>query len=190
MRILTALVLTACVAALAGCNPYMAAVSAVSQTYEVATDERSLSTQASDTEIEADIKARLVASPVQGTGSLSVLCRRGVVVLSGVVPPGSPAGDAAVQIASARSGVRRVETFFVASEPSEASDLEISGKIKAAFIADSNVIADQVTARVYNGHVVLVGVVSSWQQAQQFVDDARSVGGVVSVRSYIQVAGS
>jgi hyperosmotically inducible protein len=177
-------------AASPGCNPYMAAVSAVSQTYDVATDERSLTTQASDTEIEADIKARLVASPVQGTGSLSALCRRGVVVLSGVVPPGSQAGITAVQIASARSGVRRVETFFVASEPSEADDLEISGKIKAAFVADPNVVADQVSARVYAGHVVLVGVVSNWDQAQRFIDDARSVPGVMSVRSYIQVAGS
>lgn len=188
MRVLIVVALLSCLVA-AGCNPYMAAFSAVSQTYDVATDERSLGTQASDTEIEADIKARLVASPVQGTSSISALCRNGVVVLSGVVPPGSQAGQAAVQIATARGGVRRVETFFVPSEPSETADLEISGKVKAAFVGDPNVIADQVSARVYNGHVILVGVVNSWQQADQFVEDARSVGGVVSVRSYIQVVG-
>ena len=64
----------------AGCNPYVAAVSAVSQTYGVATDLRSVSTQATDTEIEASIKTALLSSPVQGTGSLSLFCRQGVVV--------------------------------------------------------------------------------------------------------------
>jgi len=42
------------VAALAGCSPY---VLAAKETYEVATDPRSLSTQATDTEVEGLIKA-------------------------------------------------------------------------------------------------------------------------------------
>ncbi len=128
---------------LAACNPYMAAVTAVSQTYGVATDERSLSTQASDTEIEAKMKAALIESPVSGTGSLTALCRRGVVVITGVVPPGSNAGAAAVQLARQTPGVKRVETFFVATQPSEARDLEIAAKINAAFVADSNLLAEQ-----------------------------------------------
>lgn len=55
---------------LTGCNPYVAAIGGVSQTYGAATDERSLETQASDVEIEAKIKADLLTSPVQGTGRL------------------------------------------------------------------------------------------------------------------------
>jgi len=172
---------------LAACNPYMAAVTAVSQTYGVATDERSLSTQASDTEIEAKMKAALIESPVSGTGSLTALCRRGVVVITGVVPPGSNAGAAAVQLARQTPGVKRVETFFVATQPSEARDLEIAAKINAAFVADSNLLAEQVAVRVYAGNAVLIGVVANESQAQEFVDDAAAVTGVVSVRSYIQV---
>lgn len=174
-------------APLAGCNPYMAAVTAVSATYGVATDERSVSTQVSDDEIEAKIRASLLASPVPGTGSLDVFCRRGIVVLAGVVPPGSSAGSTAVQLALATAGVRRVETFFVAAQPSSVSDFEIKEKIKAAFIADPSVVAGQVAIGVYAGHVVLVGVVGSMDQSQQFVEDARAVDGVVSVRSYIQL---
>jgi osmotically-inducible protein OsmY len=41
---------------------------------------------------------------------------------------------------------------------------------------------------VYAGHVVLVGVVDSWQKVEDFREDVRSVDGVLSVRSYIQVA--
>jgi len=184
MRTLTPLLL---IVVLAGCNPYVAAVTAVSKTYGVAVDERSVSTQADDTEIEGKIKAALLESPVSGTSGIDVTSRRGVVLLAGVVPPGSPAGSTAVQIALGTPGVRRVETFFVPDRPSRLSDMEIQAKVKAAFVADPNVIADQVDISVYSGHVVLIGVVDSWQQVDEFVDDARSVGGVASVRSYIQV---
>jgi osmotically-inducible protein OsmY len=170
--------------AVSGCNPYVAAVS---MTYGVATDARSVSTQASDTEAESAVKAGLLESPVAGTGSLNVWCRQGVIVLAGVVPPGSNAGAAAVQIARTTPGVTRVETFFVSDRPSEASDLEIEAKIKAAFAADPNVMEERASVGVYGGHVVLVGVVEDPSKIDAYVADARSVSGVVSVRSYIQL---
>jgi osmotically-inducible protein OsmY len=171
----------------AACNPYMAAVSAVSTTYGVATDPRSVGVQASDTEIEAEIKASLLASSVPGTSGLSAYCRQGVVVLTGVVAPDSQAGRAAVALARDTAGVRRVETFFVASRPSTTGDLELAGQIKAAFFADPSLSARDVDVAVYAGHAVLIGVVESEQQVEEFVHDARSVDGVVSVRSYIQL---
>jgi osmotically-inducible protein OsmY len=180
MRTVTVLMLGVLLSA---CNPYVAAVS---MTYGVATDERSVSTQASDTEIEGQITAALVASPVQGVGTLDVTCRQGVVVLAGVIPPSSPAAMQAVQIARATPGVKRVETFFVAYRPSITNDLEIKAKIKEAFVADPNIISGRVDIAVYAGHVVLVGVVPTPESAQEFVNDAAAVNGVVSVRSYIQ----
>jgi osmotically-inducible protein OsmY len=156
MRTLLPLILSS---AVAGCNPYMMAATAVTQTYDVATDERSVSTQASDAKIEGEIKANLLASPVVGTDSISVFCRRGVVVL---------------------------ETFWVAADPSRLGDVEIEAKLKAAFIADPNVDSSRVTYGVYGGHVVLVGIVPTQAQVDAFVADAQSVPGVLSVRSYIQ----
>jgi osmotically-inducible protein OsmY len=41
---------------------------------------------------------------------------------------------------------------------------------------------------VYGGHVMLVGIVPSQQNAEDYIEDARSVSGVVTVRSYIQMA--
>lgn len=173
-------------ALVAGCNPYVAAVSVVSQTYGVATDDRSVSTQASDAEIEAQIKASLLSSPVSGTDSIHVFSTRGVVVLAGAVSPGSDAGRAAVQIAQGVAGVRRVETFYVNADPSSIGDVELRTKIKAAFVEDPTIDESQVDLGVYGGHVVLVGLVDNAQQAQQFVDDAQGVAGVVTLRSYIQ----
>ena len=172
---------------LAGCNPYMLATSAVSQTYGIATDVRSVSTQAADSGIEASIKAALLTSPVQGIGSLNVFCRQGLVLLAGEVPRRSPAGFAAVQIARGTSGVQRVETFYVHAQADPMSDFGLKTKIKGTLIMDPKLIAGQVDVGVYAGHVVLVGVVDSWQKVEEFREAVRSVDGVLSVRSYIQV---
>ncbi len=171
---------------LAGCNPYMAATAVVRETYGAATDVRSLSTQETDTQAELQIKAALLASPVTGTSGIDVFCRRGVVVLTGVVPPGSAAGREAVRIARETPGVKQVETYFVPARPSWASDFEIKEKIRAALIADPSLVSGRVDIAVYAGHVVLVGVVESQAKVQQFIAAARSVSGVVAVTSFIQ----
>ncbi len=172
---------------LAGCNPYVAAVSLTTQAYGMATDVRSLSTQASDAAIEAQIKTALLTSPVSGTASITVYCRQGEVVLAGVLPRRSPAGFAAVQIARDTSGVRRVETFYVDAQPDTAGDLELKVRIKTTLISDPRLIAGQVDVGVYAAHVLLVGVVDNWQRVEDFREDVRSVPGVLSVHSYIQV---
>ncbi len=172
---------------LAGCNPYVAAVSLTAQAYGVATDMRSVSTQGADTAIEAQIKAALLASPVSGTAGISVYCRQGEVVLAGVLPRRAPAGFEAVKIARDTSGVRRVETFYVDAQPDMVGDLALKTKIKTTLISDPRLISGQVDVGVYGGHVVLVGVVESWQKVEDFREEVRSVEGVMSVRSYIQV---
>jgi len=168
---------------LAGCAPYALAVK---ESYEVATDPRSVLTQATDTQAEVQIKAALLASPVRGTSGIEVYCRQGVVVLVGVVPPGSQTGQAAVSIARQTPGVRRVETYFVPSRPSWESDIAIKEQIRATLIADPALVSGRVDIAVYAGHVVLVGVVDSRANVQRFIADASSVSGVVSVTSYIQ----
>jgi hyperosmotically inducible protein len=172
---------------LAGCSPYMAAVSLTTQAYGIATDVRSVSTQAADTAIEAQIKTALLTSPVSGTASITVYCRQGEVVLAGMLPRRAPAGFAAVQIARGTAGVRRVETFYVDAQPDAVGDFALKAQIKTTLIADPRLTAGQVDVGVYAGHVVLVGVVDSWQRVEDFREDVRSVPGVLSVRSFIQV---
>jgi hyperosmotically inducible protein len=173
-------------AALAACNPYVAATSAIHETYGAATDLRSLSTQETDTQAEVQLKAALVASPVRGTSGIDVFCRQGVMVLAGVVPPGSSAGQEAVRLARQTPGVKRVETYFVNARPSWTSDFEIKEEIRATMVADPSLLSSRVDIGVYAGHVILVGVVDSAQKAQQFTAAARSVSGVVSVTSFMQ----
>ncbi len=175
-------------AVLAACNPYTATVTAVRETYSIATDQRSVADQAADTAIEAQITAALMASPVKGTSGISVYSRNGVVVLVGVVAPGSGAGREAVAIARGTSGVSHVETYFVNDRPSWSNDFEIKESIRGVYVADPVLVSGRVDIAVYGGHVVLVGVVPSRARVEQFIQDARSVSGVVSVTSFIQVA--
>jgi len=154
------------VVAFSACSPYALAVK---ETYDVATDPRSLFTQATDTQAELQIKAALLASPVRGTSGIDVYCRQGVVVLVGVVPPGSQAGQAAVSIARQTPGVKRVETYFVPSRPSWESDIAIKEQIRAVLIADPVLVSSRVDIAVFAGHVVLVGVVDSRANVEKFI---------------------
>jgi osmotically-inducible protein OsmY len=173
---------------LSACNPYMAAVTAVRETYSITTDQRSVMTQVADTAIEAQIKTALMTSSVKGMSGIDVYCRSGVVVLVGVVAPGSSAGREAVTITRGTSGVSRVETYFVNARPSWTNDIEIKESIRAVCVADPVLISGRVDIAVYGGHVVLMGVVPTQAKVDRFIQDARSVSGVVAVTSFIQVA--
>lgn len=156
-------------------------------TYEVATDQRSFETQHLDTGIAGTIKAGLLESDVKGTGWIEVYCRRGVVVLTGVVERGSPAEREALAVARRVEGVKRVETFFVPSRPSLMSDYAIKLKINARVVADWDLRLSQVSTSVLAGNVVLVGVVDREDKVTKMLAHARATGGVVAVKSFMQV---
>ena len=172
-----ALVLTGCTAT-------------VYTSYQIATDQRSFETQHLDTGIAGTIKANLLESHVKGAGWVEVYCRRGVVVLVGVVERGSAVDREAVAVAHRVEGVKRVETYFVPSRPSWASDYTIKLKITARMVLDWDLRESQVTTSVPGGHVVLVGVVDHADKVKKILDYARATGGVVVVKSFIQVAPS
>ena len=112
-----------------------------STAYKSATDERSLAVQADDTKIATKIKKGLLDTGVKNLLALDVFCHQGVVVLAGVVEPGSKAGEQCVAVAKSTEGVRRVETYFLPNRPSTAGDLAISAKIQARIIGDGDLKA-------------------------------------------------
>ena len=157
--------------------------------YESATDKRSFAVQASDKRIHLDIKSRLLDSPVKGTGWLDVYCRNGIVVLAGVVEAGARTGTEAVAIAKSVEGVKRVETYFVPTQPSKVKDFAIKQKINAKLLADPHLLSGQIDLSVLAGQVVFIGVVSRQEKVDEIVAHARNTDGVVSVKSFIQVSG-
>ena len=167
--------------ALAGC------VTVASTAYQSATDERSVAAQADDTAIAVKIRKGLLDSGVKNLLALDVFSQQGVVVLAGVVEPGSKAGEQGVAIARGVAGVRRVETYFLPGQPSKVSDFAISAKLKARVVGDGDLKASQVDWSVIAGHVVLVGVVDRQAKIDAAVRHARAIDGVQAVRSFIQL---
>jgi hyperosmotically inducible protein len=166
---------------LAGCT------TVASTGYGTAVDERPLAVQAEDAKIATKVKTGLLDSGAKNLVAFDVYCHQGLVVLAGVVEPGSSAGQQAVAIARRVEGVRRVETYFLPGRPSTASDLAISAKLKARIVGDGDLKAPQVDWSVIAGHVVLVGVVDRPAKIDAVVRHARAVDGVTAVKSYIQL---
>jgi osmotically-inducible protein OsmY len=155
--------------------------------YDVATDQRSVEKQIDDAGIWSQIKKDLQQSSVEGTGQIDVFCRNGIVILTGVVVNGSDAGTEAVRIARRVQGVKKVETYFLPSQQSRISDFEIKQVIHFKMVSDPDLKADQVDMTVIDGHVVLVGVVSSSAKINKIIGIAHATKGVKAVKSFIQV---
>lgn len=155
--------------------------------YQSATEERSVGEQVDDTKLKATIQKRLLDSGVKTLSAVDVFCHLGLVVLTGVIEPGSKVGEQAVTIARGVEGVRRVETYFVTSRPSRTSDIGISAKLKTKVVADTGLRASQVDWSVLAGNVVLVGVVDRPEKVDQVIRHARTIDGVVGVKSFMQV---
>jgi hyperosmotically inducible protein len=166
---------------LAGCT------TVASQAYSSATDERSLAVQAEDTKIATKIKKGLFDTGAKNLLAIDVFCHQGLVVLAGVVEPGSNVGQQAVAIARGVEGVRRVETYYLPSRASTTGDLAIGAKLKARIVGDGDLKAAQVDMSVINGTVVLAGVVDRQAKVDAVVRHARAVEGVTGVKSYIQI---
>ncbi len=155
--------------------------------YMAATDERSVGTQVTDTELVVKIKKGFLDANASALG-LTVFCHQRFVVLAGVVED-PRVGERAVAIARAVEGVRGVETSFVPRQPSRVSDFGIATKIKAKIVGDLDLRIAQVDLDVFAGQVVLAGVVDRREKIDEVVRLARSVDGVVAVKSFLQVKG-
>jgi osmotically-inducible protein OsmY len=155
--------------------------------YDVATDQRSVGKQIDDAGIRGQIEKDLEQSRVEGIAKISVFCRNGIVVLAGVVANGSGVGKEAVRIARQVQGVKKVETYFLPSQQSQISDFEIKKKIHYKMVGDSDLKADQVDMTVIDGHVVLIGAVSSGAKINKIIAIAHATQGVKAVKSFIQV---
>lgn len=169
---------------LAGCTTSAVIVLAA---WGTATDTRSVGAQLDDLGMASRIRRDLLGVDMGALTDLDVLCHQGVVVIAGVVPPGSDLGRRAVEIARATPGVRHVETYFVPSRDSLLRDATAGGEIVSLIIGDLQLRAAQVDVSVVGGHAVVAGIVESEDKIDRIVALARTAGGVVAVRSFVQV---
>lgn len=153
--------------------------------YKAATEERPLSVMVDDDIITVKIKKGFFDSLTPAL-ALSVFCHQGHVVLAGVMP-NAQVGEKAVAIARGVEGVKRVETYFLPGQPAPFRDLELTARIKAKIIGDMALRVSQVDMVVIAGHAILTGVVDRREKIDQIIRHARSVDGVVAVKSFLEL---
>jgi hyperosmotically inducible protein len=68
-------------------------------------------------------------------------------------------------------------------------DTVITGKVKAAFLADSNVKGSDISVETHQGDVTLSGAVASQAQIDDAVRIARGIDGVKNVENKLTVKG-
>jgi hyperosmotically inducible protein len=159
-----------------------------STAYGSATEERTVSEQASDEKIQLAVRKRISDGvDTKSAVSLDVFSHLGQVVIAGAVPADSPLRQQAPTLARGVEGVKRVDTFWVPTQPSKTDDLEIGVKFKTKVVGDGNLKISQVDYTVLAGQVVLTGVVNSQAKVDAFVKHAKSIDGVKGVRTFVIV---
>jgi osmotically-inducible protein OsmY len=73
------------------------------------------------------------------------------------------------------------------SAPRGLDDFTITARVKTALLNDPEIAAPRIDVETVKGVVTLSGRVASKQEEQKAVQVARSIGGVVEVKSALQI---
>lgn len=146
-----------------------------------------------DAAITTKIKTELLADSMLSPFEIKVKTMNGVVMLSGKVDSDAEF-EKAVTLAEATDGVKDVNADNLAVKDSKQlmSDTLITAKVKGLLlknnITESNAAsALNVSVETNNGIVYLTGTVENKQQAESAASLAKSVDGVISVKSDLKV---
>ncbi len=157
-------------------------LSACTLPYGIYTDERDVSTQASDTSVAADIKTRLMGQKLSEGWAVSVYCFRGNVYLVGEIPEAQR--EWAVNLAKRTEGVRSVVPYWF-DGPSLDGDTLASVRLSANLISAPNLNSTQIHSEVHAGEAVLLGIVSDQGVVNRAIRTAKNTPGIVKVTSYL-----
>ena len=154
-------------------------------------EHQSVGDAVDDATITARVKTALAESPAVKAYQVDVETFGGVVQLNGFVDSTS-AKNSATTVARNVSGVREVRNNLSITSGTETvgeavDDTVITGKVKAALIADPLTKASQINVSTENGIVQLAGFVDSAAEKQQAGELARSVASVRGVRNELDV---
>lgn len=151
----------------------------------------SMGTKMDDAALTAKVKTALIDNPATKARQIDVETRDGVVQLNGFVDNAS-IKTVAEQTAMNISGVTSVNNNLQIrtgerTAGAAVDDATITGRVKAALIADNRTKARQIEVKTYKGIVTLGGFVTSSAEKQAAESVTGSVAGVVKVENGLQV---
>jgi osmotically-inducible protein OsmY len=142
----------------------------------------------SDAELRRDVMEELAWEPALDAEHLGVICRDGVVTLSGHVD--SYAAKTAAERAARRvKGVRAIAMEIDVHLPSDkkTADDEIAGRAVKILQWDTMLPADRIQVEVEDGVVTLTGTVGWGYQREEAERDIRKLTGVRGVVNGLRV---
>jgi len=178
-RSLVALLLFAC-SACGNARPYRLMA-------KTATSEENVFSQAGDQRLKARMREAIVTADPKRTLAVTPYAYMGHAYLVGFVDDAEE-GERLRSMVQGFEGVRSVDGYLPTRPEgrSEASDLEIKGKVKAAMALIGETVT-QIEIESLAGHVVLLGVVGSAEDVDAAGERARQVGGVTGLTNFLLV---
>ncbi|MBA3965818.1 MAG: BON domain-containing protein [Nitrospirales bacterium] len=139
-----------------------------------------------DKDITVAIESRFLIDQTVASNGIDVHTAKGIVTLSGEVPTLLARERAGKIVASIRGVMALINTIGV--KPNiHIGDKDLRLSVFAALAADPASDSYEITVDVEQGRVTLTGTVESWQEKQLTEEVVKSVKGVQSLRSRINV---
>lgn len=158
--------------------------------YDVAVDERNVSSWASDEKITFVIKEKFLEDDMVKYNDFDAASYEGHVYVLGEYESHSQV-DRAVAIAKSVEGVRTVTTYMLPKREHDycgtTDNLEIYGRVKQKLVADNQIWSTNIDVKTVQCNVILLGIVGTAKEKADAYTHAKSVPGVRSVKSYITV---
>lgn len=151
----------------------------------------SMDTQTNDSTITSNVKSALMADATVKDFDLQVETRTGTVQLEGAVDTQAQI-DQAISVARGVTGVSAVENGITlkgatTSLGTKIDDTNVTGRVKAALLADPAVKSFDISVATTNGEVQLTGVVENQGQIDQATMIARAAEGATSIKSDLRI---
>ena len=165
-----------------GFRPYRAMAKA-------ATSETNVLTQVDDKRLSASVREALLRNDPSQVLEITPYVFMGHVYLVGFVEADAQRQSVIAAVQSV-GGVHTLDTYLPDKPPggsSTTSDLETKAEVKGGLALDPNEVVTRINIEVLDGHVVLLGIVSSQQAIDSAVVTAQGVSGVTGVTNFLLV---
>ena len=153
-------------------------------------------TTAADSVITTKIKAKIAGDQTLSVFKVGVTTTNGVVSLSGTVNSDTDAAQA-IELAQETQGVTDVNSSALMIKQSDhpLADTAITAKVKALFVReqvlnDKDISASSIHVETTDGVVYLSGQANNQQQIDNAIKIAKTINGVKSVESKLEVSKS
>lgn len=158
--------------------------------YDVAVEERSVGTYASDEKIAFVIEKDFLADDMVKYLDFDASSYEGLVYITGEYESRAQV-DRAVKIAKAVEGVRSVTTYLLPKRANDScgttDNLQLYADVKNALVQDKDIWSTNIEIKTVQCNVVLLGIVGSEAERAKAVTHAKAVKGARSVKSFLRV---